>query len=209
MAKEIIGSYFAEFPARLRHLMKAHNVKQLELSSALGLKTRQSITGYLDGSVTPPLDKLIAIADFFDVSIDWLLCRPGATLTRNANIQSVCNYLKLSESAVSNILSIADMTTPEAAEISPIEALSLFLQYRETAGLCANLATLYNKENRRKLTIEEMDALDVLATELSATFGMDINIEPKQYTNTFDDAQNTLYEIVEAINCARIGGIYG
>lgn len=61
-------------PTRLRELMQIDNVSQKQLADALGI-TRQSISQYCDGSSQPALNKLISIADYFGVSIDYLLGR--------------------------------------------------------------------------------------------------------------------------------------
>lgn len=64
-----------EFPNRLTKLMKAHNKKQQDLASALGVK-RQTISLYMNGKSKPDAEQLKIIAQFFNVSADWILGLP-------------------------------------------------------------------------------------------------------------------------------------
>ena len=57
---------------RLRELRKAKGISQLKL--AMDLNTNQNtISRYETGEREPGIAELIALADYFDVSIDYLL----------------------------------------------------------------------------------------------------------------------------------------
>lgn len=57
---------------RLRELRKARGISQLKL--AMDLNTNQNtISRYETGEREPGIAELIALADYFDVSIDYLL----------------------------------------------------------------------------------------------------------------------------------------
>ncbi len=59
---------------RLKEIRKAKGISQLKL--ALGLNTNQNtISRYETGEREPGLVELVAIADYFDVSVDYLLER--------------------------------------------------------------------------------------------------------------------------------------
>lgn len=59
---------------RLRQLRKAKDISQLKL--ALDLHTNQNtISRYETGEREPGIDELIKIADYFNVSVDYLLER--------------------------------------------------------------------------------------------------------------------------------------
>ena len=59
---------------RLRELRKARGISQLKL--ALDLNTNQNtISRYETGEREPGIVELIALADYFDVSVDYLLGR--------------------------------------------------------------------------------------------------------------------------------------
>lgn len=93
-----VEEYYAEFPSRLRYLIRVNHTTITALAAQLGL-SRQAVSLYTDGSTLPNAEKLGLIADYFHVSTDWLL---GRTEVRSpdAEKQAVCNYLTLSEGAV-------------------------------------------------------------------------------------------------------------
>ncbi|MCL6559477.1 MAG: helix-turn-helix domain-containing protein [Firmicutes bacterium] len=59
---------------RLRILRKAHNLKREDLAASIGL-TPRVITFYETNDREPSLKVLLALADFFDVSLDYLVGR--------------------------------------------------------------------------------------------------------------------------------------
>lgn len=70
--KEQSENFNKAFPTVMRQLMK--KTTQADLAEYLS-KTRQSITYYCDGSSSPDWETLVKIADFFNVSTDYLLGR--------------------------------------------------------------------------------------------------------------------------------------
>lgn len=58
---------------KIRLLRKEHGMTQAEVAKAIGM----SIRGYqdLELGVMPRSDKLLTIAEFYQVSIDWLMGR--------------------------------------------------------------------------------------------------------------------------------------
>lgn len=89
------------FPAQLRMLMKSTKTKQRELANAIGVRP-QTVSLYVQGQSFPDVNGLTKIANFFNVSADYLLGRTKAP-SRNENIQAVCNYTGLSAEAVKTI----------------------------------------------------------------------------------------------------------
>lgn len=63
-----------KFPERLRRMRERNMMKQCVLSELCGLN-RNAIKLYESGKVEPTRKSLESIADFFDVSIDYLLGR--------------------------------------------------------------------------------------------------------------------------------------
>ena len=64
----------SKFAERIRELRTAGNYTQEDLGEILGVK-KYSIYTYEKGRSEPNIDGLIALADFFDVSIDYLVGR--------------------------------------------------------------------------------------------------------------------------------------
>lgn len=62
------------FSERLRGLRKSAKVSQTVLANAIGLNIKQ-IQRYEAGNNEPTLSVLISLADFFDVSLDYLVGR--------------------------------------------------------------------------------------------------------------------------------------
>ena len=63
-----------EFPGRLRRLREEKRIKQYILSQRCGLHS-DAIRRYERGEQEPDLLSLMAIADFFEVSLDYLCGR--------------------------------------------------------------------------------------------------------------------------------------
>lgn len=59
---------------RLKELRKQRNISQLKLAMDLGLN-QNSISCYENGEREADYATLIAFADYFNVSVDYLLCR--------------------------------------------------------------------------------------------------------------------------------------
>ena len=64
----------SEFPKRLQRLREREGKSRVVLSQLCGLPD-SSIRRYERGEIKPGMDALIAIADHFSVSVDYLLGR--------------------------------------------------------------------------------------------------------------------------------------
>lgn len=62
------------FPYRLRQLREQRRMNRAALSECCGL-SKNAISRYERGEREPTMSALIAIADFFEVSVDYLLGR--------------------------------------------------------------------------------------------------------------------------------------
>jgi len=71
----------ADFSERMKELRKERGLKQREMAEICGIKMR-SYQGYEYGRHYPEVPGLIQIAQFFDVSVDYLL---GLTDKREVN----------------------------------------------------------------------------------------------------------------------------
>lgn len=61
-----------DFKDRLKDLRKAKGISQVTLAERLGL-SKSTIGAYETGDITPSLDALNLIADYFNVDMDYLL----------------------------------------------------------------------------------------------------------------------------------------
>ncbi len=61
-----------EFPQRLYQLRRQAGMSQEELANVLNL-SRQAVQKWEAGTSRPDMDNLIALAEYFHVSLDWLI----------------------------------------------------------------------------------------------------------------------------------------
>lgn len=116
-------NYYKPFPNRLRRLMRGdagkinRTVSQQELADYLGLKARQSVSAYCDGSGQPNWENIAKIAEYFSVSTDWLL---GVTNIESVerNIQVAAATLGISGKAAENLARISTETEDDNIFIS-------------------------------------------------------------------------------------------
>ena len=62
------------FNEHLKLIRKSKNVTQRDVAAAIGI-TERNYQSYESGAKKPGFDSLIALADFFDVSLDYLVGR--------------------------------------------------------------------------------------------------------------------------------------
>ena len=70
-----------------------------ELKEYLGV-TIQAINQYKLGTAYPKTENLIKIADYFGISVDWLLGRPNSVRTINGDVAAIHEFTGLSEKAI-------------------------------------------------------------------------------------------------------------
>ncbi len=76
-----------DFGAILKQLRKNHNLTQQELGSRIGI-SKAVISKYENGMSYPTFDMLIKIADYFKVTIDYLLGVEKRKTIDVSNLQS-------------------------------------------------------------------------------------------------------------------------
>ena len=115
------------FPSAMRQLMEKKGTTQNELADYLQ-KTRQAVSYYCDGSSSPDWETIAKIADFFNVSTDYLLGRT-ADPTRQP---CAADDLGLTAAAVEYIRKYANPSTKEMEEIIKprdcLEGLSMLIE---------------------------------------------------------------------------------
>lgn len=124
------------FANRLIKLRELKHITQEELAKALQV-TRQSLSLYEKAERTINIDLLNRIAEYFNVSSDYLLGLSDIT-TSDKDLKAVCEYLGLSERAIENIKRIAKNK-------KNAYFLDLFLSERDLFYIMADFSTLSDK----------------------------------------------------------------
>lgn len=143
---DVQDKYNAPFPSNLRTLLEERKSTITALSRELGI-SRQAVSQYADGTGQPNADKLKRIADFFNVSVDWLLGRSGGVKTLEADVVAAGKYTGLSESVI-------DWLHCEEKEILGI--LNLLLSNHSFRKLIEDIAELKSLIDRSGNEFESM-----------------------------------------------------
>ena len=72
--KRFFMDFATSFSVRLKALRQEHSLTQPALANAIGL-SKQTINDLEHARIKPSVLTLLSLADFFDVSIDYLLSR--------------------------------------------------------------------------------------------------------------------------------------
>lgn len=99
-SESVIDNYNKPFAVRFRELCKDTPTAAM-LREFLGV-TSQTISQFKLGTTLPKTENLIRIADFFNVSVDFLLGRTN-TASQDVTIQTVCSKTGLSQTAVERL----------------------------------------------------------------------------------------------------------
>lgn len=107
---DIVEKLNSPFPIALNALIKEHDNAR-ELMEHLGISP-QAVNQYRNGLSRPSLENICKIADFYNVSVDYLL---GRTTTKNPdpNMQQTVEFTGLSEKSVN---AIKKLSTYEKSE---------------------------------------------------------------------------------------------
>lgn len=71
----------------IKELRLAHGMNQVEFAKKLSV-TKQTISNWENNNIQPSIDMLIKIADFFNVSTDYLLSRDN---NKTINVSKLSN----------------------------------------------------------------------------------------------------------------------
>ena len=80
------------FIARLKKLLVDRNVLKQDLAEAIGVSP-SAISGYLVGKHNPDIATLLAISNYFDVSLDYLLGKTEYTHINDGNLPPLENEM--------------------------------------------------------------------------------------------------------------------
>lgn len=89
------------FSVRLKELREAYKLNQTELGEILGV-TNQTVSNWENENIAPSIEMVEKIANYFKVSVDYLLFRTDSltikvnnlTLEQIAHVQSIVNDIE-------------------------------------------------------------------------------------------------------------------
>lgn len=114
-----------EFGERLRDLREEKNLTRHMLASKLNV-SYSTVSKYETNIRFPDKETLVALADFFDVSLDYLLCRSNIRDTADKTLSKCKEQFLVNSSG--NSYSTDEGLSPEAIE--EIEKFKEFLQHK-------------------------------------------------------------------------------
>lgn len=173
------------FPTRLRFLIgERDNTTQDILAEAIGV-TRQTVGNWCSGDSSPDAVCLKAIADYFDVSIDWML-RENAPQKVNADLSAVCNYTNLNEKAITAITSDS-MLADFINEFIPTEyAEKVALSLSEAGVFIRDACDIIDEKSSRNTPIENIyEAFRLNRFEAVNEFTLFVNGLYRKYENHY------------------------
>lgn len=109
MARKTEPQYISEraiFPTRLRGLMEERKVTQKVLAEVIDMRP-QTVSLYITGQSAPDINTLFKIAEYFDVSADWLIGRPDAAKSTSPDAQAAKKYTGLNDASLSRLNTIS------------------------------------------------------------------------------------------------------
>lgn len=102
---------------RISELREQRKITQIELATSLGI-TRASLSHYETGRREPDYDTLVKFADFFKVSVDYLVGRTDDPQNKNSHVTEFIDNLELSDEKILERFNL----TVDGRELSPEEA---------------------------------------------------------------------------------------
>lgn len=130
---------------RINELLAENEIMQKELAEHIGV-TANTVSYYLSGERCPDIEKLIEIAKYFGVTSDYLLGISDVK-TINTDLRGVCEYTRLSETAVEvlhyNLGQQFQFTSSDDYSGVLAETVSLMIEdYYETPGTTDSLLSV-------------------------------------------------------------------
>lgn len=92
------------FSGRLKYLLKERNKTQDDMAALMGVR-RSTYGEYECGKIAPPMDRMKILADFFGVSVDYLM---GNTNVKTHAERSETESLELADQLESLLVRLSD-----------------------------------------------------------------------------------------------------
>ncbi len=222
--KNYYVGYDTPFAANLRGLIDEAKIPQTALADFIGV-TRQAVSSYSLGTSLPDIEKFEKIADYFEVSTEYLLGRTDIKKA-DASKQASAEYLGLSEGAIDAIRGLQGVQLEQNVEndykltAKPSEPLpeifSMWLEKANLSELVSNICRTLNStavaqdsgwsSDRYKLNQTQKDAVVELKQHGYVTLSMSQQVDffsqsaTKNFSHSVDELIRQINETVNEAN---------
>ena len=142
------------FSTALRYLMAKEGTTQEAIAKVTG-KTRQTVSQYVNGISEPSYDTLVKIADYYDVSLDYLLGRTEDP----SRIPSATEEIGLTSDAISVLKNIDPVMDRYC-----LDGLNTLLENKKMLRLAGSIDLLRRKVNKQ-MALPESSKKQLYLTE--------------------------------------------
>jgi transcriptional regulator with XRE-family HTH domain len=162
--KETIGTH-------IRELREKKRLTQPELAEEINIK-RPSITAYEGGNQLPPVDTLVKIADFFNVSLDFLTGRTNDRILHRLtelDKKSLSGFNEQEYEILSIVFSAVDQILEGKEPKETIECLAKLGEREQLPDEYKVLVVVLSKmvvERYKKLKDQELRAMEMKVKKL-------------------------------------------
>lgn len=147
-------NYDSPFARRISKLREERNLSQEEVCQAIGIKQRSSLSQYENGEVLPKIDVLIKIADFYNVSYNYLLGKSENRAEINYNIGET---LKISDITIATIQSFNEMDKMDTDRVIQYnDILNKLFEKKYLTKIISHISLYINNFNNYRI-LEQMD----------------------------------------------------
>ena len=154
-----IDNYNKPFPSTLRKLIERKKTTIKAVADYIGV-SRQAVSQYQDGSTQPNAETVVKIADFFNVTTDYLLTGKSKEVDESLNV--TCDFTGLSPKSVEKIVS---WKSRDNFSRFWCQHLSSIIEAEETENLLLYISQILGFSKLEAKAINENDAnlaLDVI-----------------------------------------------
>jgi len=129
--------YNSPLNSRIRDLLKDNSIKPDDFATALGVSA-EAVRLWCAGYARPDIDKLLFIANYFKVSVNYLLGQTDSQSTE-ADIQAIGDYTGLNDHAI-NELHELKVGNEDSLYKCALEFTNVFLSYKNLFNLFLEIA---------------------------------------------------------------------
>lgn len=194
-SSKLNDAYDFPFPTRLRDLLSAPGETQGKLADAIGVQ-RQSIGQWKDGITSPDVNAFNKIANYYNVSADYLL---GRTTEKSPDIdvQAIHKKAGLSEKAIRNLQSLNSISDEPVGnyELELRHRLNSFLEHPKIREFIYNIQRAKQcSESTMSASITEEEYVAAVTSTFKIGSELFANHEVKKFYR--QEAINALRDIV-------------